>query len=556
MVDLQIELYVDTFWLGQNDGKKKQRELYKSAARKGVVASNEKGYINGLRRTDWLLFRAGKPIEILSKSEAKNYEMLPYDWGEMAIIIDMPKTSVSIGEQMFHVPSGRTGEVVGISGSSIMLESGLSDSILQFAPLNEKFELVAVKDPVESKFKKVYMVKNPSAMEFDELMRSSGNFSVRGYLAKNGDIYFWAATEAIHKEVAAAIDKDGRMIEWRRTAVIQRIRYNNRYMFTWEPDSWGRKLKANRYMKELQKHSVYKDNSHEFFPEEKKKMNPPEEGTMETRKGFADMTPGQEEMEKDDINEEFGIFTAYLSESPKSDAFEVDVAANINAMPGLESSRPKVSTSYSDVKMVLNSGPTAWLEVKMNHTDNLANPRIFYDGKKWDTTYVMKSAKKAVEIMNASKEAKEFVEAISKFSGIKNPILPTTRGMLKKPNAVPVEVMKEYFAQPGITRYITSIPNFNIGAVVRDHYLNNKAEPAFYLQAGDDFYMIDKSNPFGVPNDVPLLEGQGTFKVRIATRSKFYEIQAEIKIAKLKASKYSLRPGTKKKNPFEGLGDI
>jgi len=244
-------------------------------------------------------------------------------------------------------------------------------------------------------------------------------------------------------------------------------------------------------------------------------------------------------------------FKSVLQESAKSDKYEKDVADYINTMNGMTAERPKVSTQYSDVKVTTEGGDTSWLEVKMNHTDNLANPRVFFDGRKWDTTYTMQAAKTAVEILNKSQDAKAFIKAISKFSGIKNPILPTTKGGLKQANAIPLDVMKEYFSQPGINRYISSIPNVNLGEVITDHYLNNKAEPAYYMQAGDDFYKIGRSNPLNVSKGVPSLSGSGPFRVRVATRSQFYEIQAEIKIAKMPNSRYSLKPGTRKLNPFE-----
>jgi hypothetical protein len=70
------------------------------------------------------------------------------------------------------------------------------------------------------------------------------------------------------------------------------------------------------------------------------------------------------------------------------------------------------------------------------------------------------------------------------------------------------------------------------------------------MQAGDDFYLISSKNPLKLPKNIPVLTGSGDFKVRVATRSQFYEIQAEIKIKDMPDSEYSLMPGTKKKNPF------
>jgi hypothetical protein len=90
----------------------------------------------------------------------------------------------------------------------------------------------------------------------------------------------------------------------------------------------------------------------------------------------------------------------------------------------------------------------------------------------------------------------------------------------------------------------------NLGKVVTDHYTKGKTEPAYYMQAGDDFYMISNANPFKLNSRIPLLSGTGDFKVRIGTRTEFYEVQAEIKIKTMPNSLYSLKPGTKKLNPF------
>lgn len=239
--------------------------------------------------------------------------------------------------------------------------------------------------------------------------------------------------------------------------------------------------------------------------------------------------------------------------SAASDKFEQDVAKSINKLPGIKATRPKVSTEYSDVKVEYKNIKT-WVEVKMSHTDNLSNPRVFYDGGKWKTTYKTPTAKAAVDILNKSAQAKAFIKAIAKFSGIpeKQIKIPTTKSGLKEPGAVPLHVMKAYFDQPNINRYIANDENRDLGTLVTEHYTEGKAEPAYYMQAGDDFYLISKKNPLGLTG-VPLLSGSGDFKVRVATRSEFYEVQAEIKIKKMPNSKYSVAPGTKKPNPFMNM---
>jgi len=237
--------------------------------------------------------------------------------------------------------------------------------------------------------------------------------------------------------------------------------------------------------------------------------------------------------------------------SAASDKYEKDVADNVNKIPGIKASRPPGDTAYADVKIVKGSTET-WMEVKMNHTDNLSNPRVFYDKGKWQTTYKTPAAKHAVDILNASPMAKKFIQDIAKFSGIpvKSIKIPTSKGGLKEEGAVPLHIMKKFFDQPSVNRYIANSANMDLGKIVTEHYTKGKAAPAYYMQAGDDFYRISNADPLKLGSTIPLLSGKGDFKVRVSTRSEFYEVQAEIKIAHMPDSKYSVKPGTKKKNPF------
>jgi len=240
--------------------------------------------------------------------------------------------------------------------------------------------------------------------------------------------------------------------------------------------------------------------------------------------------------------------------SAASDLFESNIAKAINSVKGMAASRPTADTALSDVLITKYAGKAAhaWVEVKMNHTDNLSNPRVFYAKGKWQTTYKTPAAAAAVDILNESAQAKKFIRDIAKYSGIavSKIIIPTNKGMLSDPNAVPLEVMRNYFEQPGINRYIANKANDDLGKLVTDHYTIGKKEPAYYMQAGDDFYLISKKNPLGLSNKIPVLSGRGDFKVRVATRSEYYEVQAEIKIKNMPHSEYSVKKGTGKKNPF------
>lgn len=240
--------------------------------------------------------------------------------------------------------------------------------------------------------------------------------------------------------------------------------------------------------------------------------------------------------------------------SAASDLYEKRISESINSVKGIRASRPSADTALSDVLISKfnNKDTRTWVEVKMNHTDNLSNPRVFYADGGWQTTYKTPAATSAVKVLNESPQAQDFVKSIAKFSKIpvSKIIIPTNKGMLNEQWAVPLEMMRAYFSQPGINRYIANKVNYNLGDLVTKHYTIGKKEPAHYMQAADDFYMIGKTNPLGLSKSIPVLSGRGDFKVRVATRSEFYEVQAEIKIKDMPHSQYSVKPGTSKKNPF------
>ena len=131
-------------------------------------------------------------------------------------------------------------------------------------------------------------------------------------------------------------------------------------------------------------------------------------------------------------------------------------------MKGVRASRPSADTALSDVLISKfnNRDTRTWVEVKMNHTDNLSNPRVFYADGRWQTTYKTPAATSAVNVLNDSAQAQAFVKSISKFSKIplSKIIIPTNKGMLNEQWAVPLEMMRAYFSQPGINRYIANKP--------------------------------------------------------------------------------------------------
>jgi len=253
-----------------------------------------------------------------------------------------------------------------------------------------------------------------------------------------------------------------------------------------------------------------------------------------------------------------------LNETPASDAFEQSVAKSINSQfkgTGITAVRPPADTSLPDVLVTVKDVGNSFIEVKMSHTDNLANPRVFYDGAQWATTYKTPVAKFAVELLNRSTEAKQFIKDISRSVKRRNVILSTTRSGIKEPGVVSLQEMVDFVTSRG-NRYILSEPDVNLGKLVTQHYTSGKTQAAHYLQAHDDFYMIGTGDGLGLNaangGSIPVLGGTGEFKVRVSTRSAFYEIQVELKIRKYKpsSSPYSVLKGTSKINPFTALAEL
>jgi hypothetical protein len=249
--------------------------------------------------------------------------------------------------------------------------------------------------------------------------------------------------------------------------------------------------------------------------------------------------------------------------SVKSDRHERLVAEEIDKINGIVATRPPASVHYSDVK-VKRGNSTAWVEVKMNVTDNLINTRFSYD-KNWSSTNTGEGATFLVSKLNKSQISKKFIKNLSEYIQIPESdiIIPTTKVSMNNKNAPSKEAFKKFFKEMGEysfagkkTQYIYKEFNLDVANVAIKHYGSGKEESADYIQIGDNFYRLSKSkNPLNLNNKVPLISGTGSLNVRVGFRSWGYEIQPEVKFDKsgLVESKYSLYPGTKKLNPFFAL---
>lgn len=245
------------------------------------------------------------------------------------------------------------------------------------------------------------------------------------------------------------------------------------------------------------------------------------------------------------------------------------VRDQINAMKiaGLKAERPPGDVKYSDIKLTYKKGnqaaKTAWVEVKMNHTDNLGNVRVSWDGNKWAASEkggITPLKAFMAELLNSGRgkaQADAFLNELAKFVGAKNKNqikVPSTQGGLKDPKAVSRSQMAAFLKKKG-GQYIVDVDNVNLGRLVTKHYNEGKAEPVAYMQADDDFFMVGTLDSFGIKSkhsDIPAIKGKGMFRMRIGMRTDYYEVQPEIKIKSMGDSPYSLI-NPKKKNPFKGL---
>lgn len=257
--------------------------------------------------------------------------------------------------------------------------------------------------------------------------------------------------------------------------------------------------------------------------------------------------------------------------SVASDNREKLIAENINKLniPGLTAVRPVADVRLADVQTKFKF-KEAWIEVKMNHTDNLGNVRIAWDGKKWVTSErdgITPLKKFMVNLLNSGAgkaQADIFLNELARFVGKKTKAditVPTTKGGLSHPNAISRDNMQKFLRAKG-NQYFINVPRVDLGKLVTDHYNAGKMKPVSYLQAADDFYMFGDLDALGLRRfhpDIPKVVGTGSFRLRVGVRTEFYELQPEIKILDMKSSPYSIlninydSASNRKKNPFEGL---
>lgn len=267
-----------------------------------------------------------------------------------------------------------------------------------------------------------------------------------------------------------------------------------------------------------------------------------------------------------------------VTESLNSDAREFEVAKIIDNWlkknkSSLRAKRPDVSPHYADVAIIdPNKGDRgwfAWVEVKMNLTDNLANSRIKYDGTKWFSNGV--SQMFCDDFLNQGgkyyKEAQNFIKMLAKILGKKpKDIKLSDSAMPGKLTQEEILKVQDYLYKNNLTKNI--IPDKEVDATkyVSYHYAYDKGvpgdiTPVAYIQLGDNFLRFPKDylgknfDPLKFGNSVPILSINGHLAIRLSVRSQKYEILPTLKAYSITQgglnadSNYSFAPGSSKDYP-------
>lgn len=216
-----------------------------------------------------------------------------------------------------------------------------------------------------------------------------------------------------------------------------------------------------------------------------------------------------------------------MIDEPFHSLHEKAIVAYVNLHTAAKAYKPTFSTQFSDI-LLEHNGRIAWLEVKMTHDANLMSLRLKYDNE-WIGTGT--SAKSICRILNEAASAKTFTE------------LFCDRSM---PGEVSLDEMR--FHLSSMRQYILEQKIDDISDLVKEHYSLSKRACVHYIQCADSLYRLNDENPLSLP--VPIFKPSGTIKVRVAMRSKRYEILTEVKMRSSQESEYSVYPFTQKKNPF------
>ncbi len=237
----------------------------------------------------------------------------------------------------------------------------------------------------------------------------------------------------------------------------------------------------------------------------------------------------------------------------KSEAFELGIMSNIPNY--IKSFHMGNDSDYSDIKISKDNVET-FIEVKMSDAQ-LGTPRIKYDNNSWSGITENQITKYACSKINNDKYCQEITDKLSEVHYNKHQTKPTYIGYQIRhytrkeicPHMIDYNTMRKVLVDEYKNQTLLYDESDESLDCVVNYYIEKQAS---FMQIGDNFYKLKNDDVFTY-NDVPKLNGKSYCKIRATFRKtkQWIEIFPTIKFRNLEESEYSLKPNTKKKNPFK-----
>lgn len=198
----------------------------------------------------------------------------------------------------------------------------------------------------------------------------------------------------------------------------------------------------------------------------------------------------------------------------------------------------------SDI-FVTDKDKSFYVECKMTKTTQMASPRIYFNKTYWTNKKLELGesnplAQYMCDMLNSNEEVKCLLSEMREYFDTDELIFPS--------RVYPPSLVKNFFKKKE-TQYILDVSMNDIGKIIAQHYLKGKKFSTQYIQIGDNFYKFCTNDICGL-RDVPILSGEGYLKVRVSIRSKYVEVQPELKFINLEDSNFSILNDSKKQFPF------
>lgn len=214
------------------------------------------------------------------------------------------------------------------------------------------------------------------------------------------------------------------------------------------------------------------------------------------------------------------------------------------------------NTKKSDVLVTRkDDNKSAFIEVKSNYSDNLANPRVYFRGEvgnlvtgEWHCDYATQIKQHVLELLNSSSQAKDFINSLDNYLIKVYPKGAAIQfGASSKRNGDFIKLSFKTVSDFASTRsslYVVNRTHVDISPILKSHY-EGKAQ---YIQLGNNLFAFSDVLDWRVP-ELPSINGTESVRLSIqstATRDR-YEIMYSLVATENPESEYSITSDKKKK---------